>query len=115
MTKKARKVWLWTDFKYFRSVLRELARLANQAAKYRMKVNFKNSEGWKEKAPQPIHLAAPPDLKPIPGKKTAISKNKFIKIKIGDIFFKEFRRILKAKNPRIIPGSKPNNNWWFKK
>ena len=48
----------------------------NQAARYKMKPNFKNYEGWKESGPAMIQREAPPVLSPRPGIKTAAVASK---------------------------------------
>ena len=45
-------------------------------ARNMVRVSFRNSDGWIEKAPMPIQLRAPPRTRPIPGTSTSASSMK---------------------------------------
>ena len=80
---------------------------SSQLAKYKIKVNFKNSEGWKEKLPMLIHLELPLISVLKGGKKTNKSKNKLIKNKKKNHFLDFFKLILKIIAPKTNAGKIP--------
>ena len=76
-----------------------------QAARYKIKAIFRNSEGWKETLPNLIQRVAPPKDKPILGKKTMAVKTKTITRTRGVHFLIVARGKKKHNPPSRIPGS----------